>query len=360
MEQSSAPSALVLDQRRESERGGLAERDTNTYHSHKREKRAKNAMIRVAVIGAGAFGCEHARVYSETAGAQLTALCDVDESRGRPVAESRGASFVTDYRDLIGKIDAASLTVPTESHAAIAVELLESGIAVLVEKPIARTIEEADQIIDAANRSGAVLQVGHLERFNPAVAAAARIITQPRFFEAHRLSVFTPRSLDIDVVMDLMVHDIDVVLSFVNTDISEVRASGVPILTPRIDIANARIEFVNGCVANLTASRVSAERVRKLRFFQPGEYVSIDYAAQEAAVVSVRPRPGGRPEFESRLLAVERSEPLRLELESFIAAVKGAPVRVTGEEGRRALALAVDVTEKIREHAARVGVPSAG
>jgi len=317
-------------------------------------------MIKVAVIGAGAFGREHARVYSELADSHLAAVCDIDESRGRPVAERYGADFVTDYRDLIGRVDAVSLTVPTEAHAAIACDLFAAGISVLVEKPVARTLDGADQIIEAARRGGAVLQVGHLERFNPAVMAAARIVTQPRFFEAHRLSVFTPRSLDIDVVMDLMVHDIDVVLSFVNCEVSEVRAAGVPILTPRIDIANARIEFANGCVANLTASRVSAERVRKLRFFQPSEYVSIDYAAQEAAVVSVRPRPGGRPEFESRLLAVEQGEPLRLEIESFLAAVGGAPVKVTGEDGRRALALAVDVTEKIREHAARAGVPFAG
>lgn len=317
-------------------------------------------MIRVAVIGAGAFGREHARVYSEVEGSQLTAVCDIDEKLGRPVAERFGANFVTDHRELLGKIDAASIAVPTESHRTVACELLEAGISVLVEKPIARTIDEADQIIDAAQRSGAVLQVGHLERFNPAVIAASRIVTQPRFFEAHRLSIFTPRSLDIDVVMDLMVHDLDVVLSFINSEVSEVRAAGVPILTPRIDIANARIEFANGCVANLTASRVSAERVRKLRFFQPREYVSIDYAVQEAAVVSVTPRPGGRPEFQSRLLPIEQSEPLRLEIESFLAAVRGAPVKVSGVDGRRALALAADVTEKIREHAARVGVPFAG
>jgi predicted dehydrogenase len=317
-------------------------------------------MIRVAVIGAGTFGREHARVYSEVAGAHLVAVCDIDQSRGRSAAERYGATFITDYHELIGNIDAVSLAVPTGSHSSIACELLESGIAVLVEKPIARTIEEADRIIESAKRSRAVLQVGHLERFNPAVISAARILAEPRFFEAHRLSVFTPRSLDIDVVMDLMIHDIDVVLSFVNSEVSEVRAAGVPILTPRIDIANARIEFANGCVTNLTASRVSAERVRKLRFFQPGEYVSIDYAVQEAAIVSVRPRPGGRPEFESRLLEVERAEPLRLEIESFLAAVGGAAVKVTGEEGRRALALAVEITERIREHAARAGVPFAG
>jgi predicted dehydrogenase len=317
-------------------------------------------MIRVAVIGAGAFGREHARVYSEAAGVRLVAVCDIDESRGRAVAERYGASFVPDHRELIGKVDAASLASPTEAHCSIACELLDARIAVLVEKPIARTLDEADLMIHAARSSGAVLQAGHLERFNPAVISASRILTRPRFFEAHRLSIFTPRSLDVDVVMDLMVHDIDVVLSFVESEVSEVRAAGVPILTPRIDIANARVEFANGCVANLTASRVSGERVRKLRFFQPGQYVSIDYAAQEAGVVNVKPGPEGRPAFESRLLPVEPAEPLRLEIESFLAAVEGAPVKVTGEDGRRALALAVDVTEKIREHAARAGVTFAG
>ena len=317
-------------------------------------------MIRVAVIGAGAFGREHARVYSEVAGVRLVAVCDIDESRGRAVAERYGASFVPDHRELIGKVDAASLASPTEAHGSIACELLDARIAVLVEKPIARTLDEADLMIHAARSSGPVLQAGHLERFNPAVISASRILTRPRFFEAHRLSIFTPRSLDVDVVMDLMVHDIDVVLSFVESEVSEVRAAGVPILTPRIDIANARVEFADGCVANLTASRVSGERVRKLRFFQPGQYVSIDYAAQEAGVVSVKPGPDGRPAFESRLLPVEPAEPLRLEIESFLAAVEGAPVKVTGEDGRRALALAVDVTEKIREHAARAGVTFAG
>src|SRR4030095_16246687 len=317
-------------------------------------------MIKVAVVGAGAFSGSHAVVYSEAGASHVAVICDIDESRGRQIADRYGADFVRDYRELIGNVEAASVTVPTESHAPIASDLLKAGIAVLVEKPIARTIEEAEVIIEAARQSGSVLQIGHLERFNPAVMAAARITTQPRFFEAHRLSVFTPRSLDIDVVMDLMVHDIDVLLSLIKSEVTEVRAAGVPILTPRIDIANARIEFANGCVANLTASRVSAERVRKLRFFQPGEYVSIDYAVQEAAVVSVKPRPEGRPEFESRLLAVEQSEPLRLEIESFLSAVHGAPVKVTGEDGRRALGLALDITERIREHAVKAGVSFQG
>jgi predicted dehydrogenase len=317
-------------------------------------------MVRAAVVGAGVFGREHARIYSELPGSHLVAVCDIDQSRGRALAERYGAAFVSDYRELAGMVDAVSVAAPTESHRAIVCELLQSRIAVLVEKPISRTLQEADQMLEAANRSGAVLQVGHLERFNPAVTAAARILTQPRFFEAHRLSIFTPRSLDIDVIMDLMIHDIDVLLAFVDSEVSEVRAAGVPILTSRIDIANARLEFANGCVANLTASRVSGDRVRKLRFFQPGEYVSIDYATQEAAVVSVKPRPGGRPEFESRLLAAEKAEPLRLEIESFLAAVGGGPVMVTGQEGRRALALAVEITERIREHANRAGVQLGG
>ena len=305
-------------------------------------------MIRVAVVGAGDFGREHARVYSEVEGAHLVAVCDVDESRGRPVAERYKAEFVSDYRDLAGKADAVSVATPTASHQEICCELLSSGIATLVEKPLARTLDEADQLILAARSSGAPLQVGHLERFNPAVRAAGQILTQPRFFEAHRLSVFTPRSLDIDVVMDLMIHDIDVVLSFVNSEVAEVRAAGVPILTSRIDIANARIEFVNGCVANLTASRVSSERVRKLRFFQPGQYISIDYAAQEVEGWRLVRRDGQRPAIEGGALPVKKEEPLHRELADFIRASKekSKPL-VDGEAGRAALELATRIAEKM-------------
>jgi predicted dehydrogenase len=314
-------------------------------------------MIRVGVIGAGHFGREHARIYGASTNARLAAVCDVDEERGRAVADKFAAEFTADFRTLIGKIDAASLAVPTVLHHSIACELLAAGIAVLVEKPIATSISEADEMIATAARNNAVLQVGQLERFNPAVTAAGRIVTRPMFFEAHRLSLFSPRSLDIDVVMDLMVHDIDVVLSLVNSRISEVRAAGVPILSSKVDIANARLEFENGCVANLTASRVSGERVRKVRFFQPHEYVSIDYAAQEVSAVSVRPRPSGKLDFDIRALPVERDEPLRLEIESFLQAVGGAPVTVSGEDGRRALAAAVEISQKIREHAMLAGVP---
>jgi predicted dehydrogenase len=317
-------------------------------------------MIRVAVVGAGHFGREHARIYSTSENAQLVAVCDIDEANGRPVAERFGARFVTDFRELIGEVDAVSLAVPTESHYAIASALMDAGVSVLVEKPMTRTLDEADEMIALADSKGVVLQVGHLERYNPAVTAASRIVTRPLFFEAHRLSVFTPRSLDIDVVMDLMIHDLEVILSFVKSDVAEIRAAGVPILTPRIDIANARIEFKDGCVANLTASRVSSERVRKLRFFQPHQYVSIDYSAQEAAVVSVSPTAAGKPQFHSRLLPVERDEPLRIEIESFLAALAGGPIKTGGTESRRALALAIGITEKIREHAGRAGVVFAG
>lgn len=317
-------------------------------------------MTRVAVVGAGHFGKEHARIYATSNAAKLVAVCDIDEAAGAPVAERYGADFVVSFRDLIGKVEAVSLAVPTVSHHSIARELLEAGICVLIEKPISQSVEEADALIAAAGKGRTVLQIGHLERFNPAVAAAAAIVTNPLFFEAHRLSVFTPRSLDIDVVMDLMIHDIDVVLSFIESGVREVRAAGVPILTPKVDIANARIEFENGCVANLTASRVSGERVRKLRFFQPHEYVSLDYSTQEASAVSVRPDAAGKPTFANRSLPVVKGEPLKLEIESFLRAVEGEPVRVTGEDGRRALALAVEITREIREHAGRAGVPLRG
>jgi predicted dehydrogenase len=313
-------------------------------------------MIKVGVIGVGHFGRQHARIYSELSDAQLVAIVDVEEPSGRSVADACGAEFFSDHRMLPGLVDAVSLAVPTFHHCSVACDLLSEGVSVLVEKPMASTLVEADRMIAAAAMTGAVLQVGHLERFNPAVAAAKQIATTPRFFEAHRLSIFTPRSLDVDVVMDLMIHDIDVVLSLVESDVAEVRAAGVPVLTPMVDIANARIEFQNGAVANLTASRVSGERTRKLRFFQPRQYVSIDYSAQEASMVSVNPAEGGRPQFEARLLPVERGEPLRLEIDAFLKSVAGTPVIVSGAEGRRALQVAVEINNQIREHALRAGI----
>jgi predicted dehydrogenase len=319
-----------------------------------RRQLSLNKMTKVAVVGAGHFGIEHARVYSACEDVDLVGLCDIDATVGQRAADRFGVAFVPNHRELVGRVDAISLAAPTLLHHQIACEFMEAGVSVLVEKPIAATLEQADEMVDLANQRGVVLQVGHLERFNPAVSAARIVATTPRFFEAHRLSLFTPRSLDIDVVMDLMIHDIDIVLSLVRSPVSEVRAAGVPVITSRIDIANARIEFQDGCIANLTASRVSGERVRKLRFFQPNQYVSIDYSAQEAATVSVHPNnAGGLPSFNSGLLPVQRAEPLDLEIRSFLRAVQGGPVEVTGLEGRRALALALAVTSKIQEHWAR-------
>jgi predicted dehydrogenase len=315
-------------------------------------------MLKVAVVGVGHFGREHARVYSALAGARLVAVCDVDEARGAATAREFQVPLITNFRDLFGEVDAVSLAVPTIDHCGIACEFLENKVSVLVEKPMARTVQEADLMLDAARRGKGVLQVGHLERFNPAVVAARRIVTQPRFFEAHRLSVFTPRSLDIDVVMDLMIHDIDVLLSLTRADVAEIRAAGIPILTSKVDIANARIEFADGCVANLTASRVSGERVRKLRFFQPHQYVSIDYTSQEATAVSVEQDPrAGWPRLSGGLIPVEKGEPLRLEIESFLRAAEGGSVEVDGSQGRRALELALGVMERIHEHAKNAGVP---
>ncbi|MGH9761758.1 MAG: Gfo/Idh/MocA family oxidoreductase [Blastocatellia bacterium] len=311
-------------------------------------------MVRVAVVGAGAFGRHHVRIYASRTDVELVGVCDTNAEVAQSIASQFAVNHFTDFHKLIGKVDAVSLAVPTVSHHAIACELLEAGVHVLVEKPMARNLDEADAMISAAASGKAVLQVGQLERFNPAVTAAREVATAPRFFEAHRLSVFTPRSLDIDVVMDLMIHDIDVILSFAASEVAEIRAAGVPVVTPKVDIANARIEFENGAVANLTASRVSGDRVRKLRFFQPGEYISIDYASQETASVAVKRTEAGAPDFNAGLLRVNRGEPLQIEIEAFLSAVGGAVTQVDGSEGRRALALALDVNAKIAAHLNKV------
>lgn len=291
-------------------------------------------MTRVAVIGVGHLGKHHARIYQELPDAELVATVDLHPERGT----------LTDYRELFGKVDAVSLAVPTNDHARIGRDILEHGIDVLVEKPIATTQDEAQLLIDAAARHGRILQVGHVERFNPVVTEATQVATTPQFFEIHRLAAFSPRSLDIDVVLDLMIHDIDIVLSLVKSPVAEVRAVGIAVMSSKADIANARVEFQNGCVANFTASRVSFEKVRKLRFFQPHDYISVDYATQKGAMVSLRM---GRV-IEKKLEPPE-GEPLRFELESFLECVRTrcAP-RVSGEDGLRALELAIAINEEIR------------
>ena len=302
-------------------------------------------MTRVAVIGVGHLGKHHARLYAEIEGVELTGVVDVIQSRAEEFAALYKTAPYTDYRDLFGKVDAISLAVPTTDHARIGLDLLEHGIDVLVEKPISSTVEEARKLIDAAARNNRVLQVGHVERFNPVVKLAREAATRPQFFEIHRLAAFSPRSLDIDVVLDLMIHDLDIVLSLVPAPVREVRAVGIPVLSPRADIANARVEFEDGCVANLTASRVSFEKVRKLRFFQPHDYISVDTASQTGTMVSLRM--GGVIE---RKLEPPNQEPLKLELEAFVDCIRrrGIPA-VSGEDGLRALELATRINTAIAE-----------
>lgn len=310
--------------------------------------------IRVGVIGVGDFGRNHVRVYHELAGAELVGVHDIDAERARQVASEFGTQAFSDLDRLAGQIEAASLAVPTVDHARIGCSLLEQGIDILVEKPMAATLAEADQLNAAARGNGRVLQVGHLERFNPAVVAAQGIVSRPLFFEVHRLGVFSPRSLDVDVVYDVMIHDLDVILSLVHSPVSDLRSVGIPVLTDKVDIAHARIEFASGAVANLTASRVSTERVRKLRFFQAQEYVSLDYTRQDVLRIRVV-GDGAQPAIDFEKVPTRPEEPLKAELRAFLEAVRQrtTPV-VDGEAGRRALELAERVMAGILEHAERV------
>jgi predicted dehydrogenase len=276
------------------------------------------------------------------------------------VAKEFRTNAYTDYHEVIGKVSAVSLAAPTTEHASLGCELLEQGIDVLVEKPIASSLGEAEALIRTARANRRILQVGHLERFNPAVVAAREIARQPLFFEVHRLGVFTSRSLDIDVVFDLMIHDLDIVLDLVQSPVKSVSAVGLPILSSKIDIANARIEFQNGCVANLTASRVSTEKVRKLRFFQPNEYVSLDYTRQDVVALSVRPGKGeAGPIIVPRKIETARVEPLRAEIEAFLNSVRTRSLpEVTPESSKQALELAHQVVERIRAHSQSLPIPS--
>ena len=271
--------------------------------------------LSTAVIGVGHLGREHARIYASLEGADLVAVCDTDETAGRAIAEKYGVRWVRDYRDLLGEVAAVSVATPTINHHEVTCACLAAGVSVLVEKPIARTIAEADEMIRLADEAGVTLQVGHIERFNPAFLALQPRVKRPRFFEVHRMGVFTPRSLDIDVVMDLMVHELDIIAALVPTEVVRLEAVGIPILTQKIDLANARLEFADGCIANITASRVAGERLRKLRLFQPNEYYSLDYAEQTVAECRLVPVPGGRPEIVNGALAVVKREPLLAEIE---------------------------------------------
>ncbi len=313
--------------------------------------------LRTAVIGVGHLGREHARLYASLERSRLVAVCDIDEKAGRSIAERHQTRYVADYRELFGEVDAVSISTPTVSHCQIASAFMEAGVSVLVEKPIARSLAEADRMIEVGRAHGVVLQVGHIERFNPAFRALQLHIRKPHFFEVHRMGVFTPRSLDIDVVMDLMVHELDIITTLVAAEVTRLEAVGVPILTQRIDLANARLEFADGCIANITASRVAGERLRKLRVFQPNEYYSLDYAEQQVSVCRLVHAVGGRPEIVAGMLAIEKREPLAAEIEHFLECTlaRSEPL-VTGRDGRKALSLALEVLIKAKEHADRTGL----
>ena len=304
--------------------------------------------LRLAVIGVGHLGRHHARILASLPGVQLTAVVDTNRSRAEEVAASVGTRAAFDARDLDGQVDAVTIAVPTEQHRDVALPFLRAGVSVLVEKPMARSVAEADELIAAAAASRATLAVGQTERFNPAVEAARPLLVDPRFIEVHRLGTFPERSLDIDVVFDVMIHDLDVVLSLVHAEVESIEAVGVPVLTGRVDIANARVKFTNGCIANLTASRISRDRVRKIRFFQPAAYLSIDYAAQKVEVWRLLKGGAGMPSIEGGDLPVTNEEPLKRELADFVEAVAARrPPLVDGLQGRRALQLAQQIADRI-------------
>ena len=304
--------------------------------------------IRVAVIGAGVFGRHHLRVLSQSLNATLVGVVDADPERAAQAAAEHNCLTFATLGELEGNIDAAVVAVPTSRHAEVGCALLESGIDVLVEKPIAADLASARRLVDTAAEHKRILQIGHLERFNPGVAALKKITTIPLFFEIHRLSLFSPRSLDVDVVLDLMIHDLDIVLDLAGAMPEEIRAAGISILSDKVDIANVRLAFPGGCIANLTASRVSTERVRKLRLFQPHQYISLDYQKQEAVAFTV----SGNQQIGFQPLPSIKEEPLRVEVEAFLASVANrTQPMVPGEEGLRALEVALAILDKINQHA---------
>ena len=310
--------------------------------------------IRVAVIGAGDFGRNHARVYRQLDGVELVGIVDTDLDRARRVAAEFSTSALSGIESLPGGIDAASVVVPTREHARIGCRLLEQGIDVLVEKPMASSLAEADQLLTTAARNNRILQVGHLERFNPGVLAVLPLLNRPLYFEVHRLGVFSARSLDVDVVYDVMIHDLDILLAMVDSPVTGIHALGIPVVTDKVDIAHARLDFASGAVANLTASRVSVDRVRKLRFFQHQEYISVDYARQDVLRIRVL-QPGPQPQFDFEQVPIQQEEPLLGELRAFVNSVRNRTTPlVDGAAGRRALELADRVMDGILEHSRRV------
>ena len=313
--------------------------------------------ISVAVLGVGEHGKKHARALKQVPGAELAGVYDLRPERAQEMAAELGVRAFQSLDEALGAVQAVSVVIPTTDHAAVARQAFARGVDVLLEKPITRTLDEATELIELAENGGRILQVGHVERFNPGVVAAKEATSHPMFFEVHRLGVFSPRSLDVDVVFDLMIHDLDLVLWLVDSPVRDVRAVGLPVLSDKVDIANARVEFQNGAVANLTASRVSTERVRKFRYFQPNEYFSIDFTRRDATLIKVD-RNGPTPQIAFRKLTATPQEPLQAELAAFVESVRtrSRPL-VGGKEGRQALALAESVLNCIEQHAAFVNMP---
>ena len=297
------------------------------------------------------MGQHHARVLSALDGCELIGVVDADRERATAVAERFGCDAFDELGDLAGRVDAVCLAVPTVLHHEIGIACLDAGLDVLIEKPIATTLSEADELVAAAGRSGRLLQVGHVERHNPAVEALAGLVTRPAFIEVDRLGSFAPRSLEVDVILDLMIHDIDVIHALVDDEIREIRAVGVPVLSDEIDIANARLEFAGGCIANMTASRVSINRTRKVRLFQPEGYFSVDYSAQKVDHFVLTREPGQRPAIAASPVEVTQREPLVGELLDFVEAVRDRrPPTVDGNAGRRALKTALSIREAVDRH----------
>jgi predicted dehydrogenase len=328
-----------------------------------RNPKSKIQNPKTAVVGVGSLGRHHARNYAEIAQKgeiEFVGVCDASEETARGIAAENKCEYFTDWRELLDKVDAVSIVTPTETHAEIACAFLEKGVNVLVEKPVARTLEETDSMIKAAEKSGAKLMVGHLERYNSAMVALRPHVTKPLYFEIHRVSPFPNRSLDVDVVLDVMIHDLDAIQWLVGEDIkvSEIRAVGIPVISDKVDAANARIEFENGAVANITASRIGTEKIRKTRFYQTNSYVVLDYATKFASVTSLNPE-AAHPLLGISInrLEINDVEPLRAEIEAFLdCVVNDKTPPITAHDGRRALNLALGVLDKIETHRSRLNV----
>jgi predicted dehydrogenase len=307
--------------------------------------------LRAAVIGVGYLGRFHAQKYAALPEIDLIGVVDADTQRADEVAKEVGVTSYNDYREILDKVDIVSIAVPTQYHYRVAKDCLEAGLHILLEKPITQTVEEADELICIATEKNLVFQVGHLERFNPAVMALRGVLKNPVFIESHRLAPFKPRGTDVNVVLDLMIHDIDILLSMVPSTIKTINSVGVPVLSQEVDIANARLQFENGCVANVTASRVSRETMRKIRIFQPDAYISIDYQARKISILRKGgggiPVPG-LPEIGMEERSFDQVDALMEEIRSFVdAARNGTPPVVSGEEGKRALELALQINRKL-------------